>query len=301
MKNSILRGMVVLGAMVSFSTTAMADHRWGNYHWANKERSGIVLQVVDSVTGFWRDDMVASLNAWNQSTKINTVVDLKTTDDSIAVRNACSMVDGQVRICNDSYGENGWLGIATIGITRIKKEVVITQGSVKINDYYSQYWDTAFTHTALDGSYGDTRRNHVMCQEIGHVFGLGHTSEDGSSQGTCMDYSWADGTQAEHNNQNSEWPNAHDYDLLDNIIYDHYDRSNSYDTGTDSEPEPDGGTCNAPPGKGCNKGSNAGPTPLGVLVHSAKAYELWVANRPGGGLWIHHVRLVNDEVHDHHH
>ena len=28
-----------------------------------------------------------------------------------------------------------------------------------------------------------------MCQEIGHVFGLGHTSGDDSSQSTCMDYS----------------------------------------------------------------------------------------------------------------
>jgi hypothetical protein len=44
-----------------------------------------------------------------------------------------------------------------------------------------------------------------MCQEVGHLFGLGHTSEGGSSQGTCMDYS---------NSPDSQWPNAQDYDML---------------------------------------------------------------------------------------
>jgi len=44
-------------------------------------------------------------------------------------------------------------------------------------------------------------RDHVMCQEIGHLFGLGHTSEDGSSQNTCMDYSQS---------STSTRPNQHD-------------------------------------------------------------------------------------------
>ncbi len=35
-----------------------------------------------------------------------------------------------------------------------------------------------------------------MCREIGHTFGLGHTSEDGSSQNTCMDYFSNTGTAA---------------------------------------------------------------------------------------------------------
>ena len=54
-----------------------------------------------------------------------------------------------------------------------------------MNDFYQSYW-------AIPGE-----KNHVICQEIGHVLGLGHTSEDGTSQGTYMDYS---------TDINSQWP-----------------------------------------------------------------------------------------------
>jgi hypothetical protein len=51
-----------------------------------------------------------------------------------------------------------------------------------------------------------------MCQEVGHTFGLGHTSEDGSSQNTCMDY--FSNTGANATNTVSTHPNQHDYDEL---------------------------------------------------------------------------------------
>jgi hypothetical protein len=38
------------------------------------------------------------------------------------------------------------------------------------------------------GSYNETARQHVMCQEIGHTFGLDHQDESGADLNTCMDY-----------------------------------------------------------------------------------------------------------------
>lgn len=70
--------------------------------------------------------------------------------------------------------------------------------------------DTYFSLARYDNA---DERQHVMCQEVGHTFGLGHTSEDGTSQGTCMDYSQDPG---------STRPNAHDYEQLD-LVYGHTD------------------------------------------------------------------------------
>jgi hypothetical protein len=58
----------------------------------------------------------------------------------------------------------------------------------------------------------------VLCQEVGHTFGLDHQDESGISLNTCMDYY--------HNTSNSDTkstsPNRHDYDELA-TIYAHLD------------------------------------------------------------------------------
>jgi hypothetical protein len=119
-------------------------------------------------------------------------------DDSQRTRKRCPMVSGMIRSCNAEYGFNGWLGLASINVSGSH----ITQATSKMNDSY-------FNGTR----YNETNRQHVMCQEIGHDFGLGHTSEDGSDQNTCMDYS---------NDLGNPTPNTHDYQLLDSI-YAHLD------------------------------------------------------------------------------
>ena len=109
------------------------------------------------------------------------------------------MITGKIHSCNAAYGNNGWLGLASINITG---GVHITQGTSKMNDSY-------FSSPA----YNETARQHVMCQEIGHTFGLDHQDESGADLNTCMDYS---------NALDNPSPNAHDFQQLQ-TIYSHLD------------------------------------------------------------------------------
>ncbi|MDQ3289316.1 MAG: hypothetical protein M3Q42_13905 [Pseudomonadota bacterium] len=254
---------VVLGfaAVTTAALTANASHSWGNYHWARTTQN-FQLQVIDSNTPDWDGELAQTIGDWSKSTAFDLVVTGH--DDSSGTRKRCAAVTGKIRSCNASYGYNGWLGLASINISGSH----ITKGTSKMNDSYSAQFAS------------QNQRDHVMCQEIGHLFGLGHTSEDGSSQNTCMDYSQS---------STSTRPNQHDYDLLASK-YAHLDSSNSY--ATNAEPTP----------LSAAQHSMAGEVPMGVRVHKGVFHEVWAAADGKGGTWVHHVTLAagyenTDHVH----
>lgn len=280
-RKGFVRATILIGVL-AMAVPVFAEHAWGNYHWGRTTTSFNLL-VVDSVTAEWQYAFDQSLAKWSISPKFDNVVGA--VDEGSRTRKRCPMVSGQMRVCNAAYGQNGWLGLASINITSAGH---ITQGTAKVNDSYDWYF----------ASY-EGEDNHVMCQEIGHVYGLGHTTEDGSSQSTCMDYS---------NSLQSQWPNTHDYQQLD-IIYGHTDSVDTYDTGGSSGGDGgDGGECNAPPGKGCNKnngglGAPDGVPPGALLVHyragrdGHKGHADYVMPDDAGGWWLYHVTLVPEDLH----
>jgi len=186
-------------------SSVFASHSWGNYHWA-RTANPFTLKIGNNVTSAWTSHFNTAISDWNQSDELG----LSPVAGTTTGRN-CKMVAGTVQVCNRTYGNNGWLGLASINITG---GVHITQGSAKMND---TYFNTA--------TYNNPNEKlHVMCQEIGHTFGLGHTSEDGSSQNTCMDY--FSNTGANAGSTQSTHPNAHDYQQLSSI-YAHLDSFNT--------------------------------------------------------------------------
>ena len=193
--------LVATMLVVSVPVAADASHAWGPYHWARTSNPFTVV-LVDGVSAEWDAYLSQASSDWSRSRVLDTTI----SSSSVNVR-SCKPPKGQVSVCSAAYGNNGWLGLATISVSGTH----ITSGSVKVNDTYY-----------ATGSRYDTAawRALVMCQEIGHTFGLDHQDEDfdNANLGTCMDY-----TDSPDSNQH---PNDHDYDQLE-LIYAHLDGGGS--------------------------------------------------------------------------
>ena len=197
-------GFAVAAAIAAAVAHISATHSWGGYHWA-RTTPQFTLQLGDNLTSAdWKSHLGQTSRDWNNGG--NTPV-LTAVVGGQSKNKRCTMVAGTTQVCNGSYGFNGWLGLATINITG---GTHITQGSAKMND---SYFNTS--------TYNNTNeREHVMCQEVAHTFGLDHQSTDGSSQNTCMDY--FSNTGANAGSTLSTRPNSHDFQEL-SIIYQHLD------------------------------------------------------------------------------
>lgn len=185
-------------ACLGLAGAASADHAWSNYHWS-RSTNPVTVNLGDNVDPVkWRGHLLTASADWSLSTVLASPVVAGNTRPK-----SCRATDGMVEVCSANYGGTGWLGVAQIWISGSH----IVKGIAKLNDYYH---DSPPYNT-------DSWRLLVMCQEVGHTYGLGHQDENFDTKtepGTCMDYT-RDPVGSEH-------PNAHDYEQLE-IIYGHLD------------------------------------------------------------------------------
>jgi len=188
--------VVTIAMLAAFPFSAGATHAWGNYHWA-RTSNPFTLKVGDNVGTAWDGNLNTAISDWSKS----TVLDMTKVTGAANPKN-CRPTSGRVEVCNSTYGNTGWLGVAQIWASGSH----ITQGTVKLND---TYFNTPTYNTSA-------WRNLVTCQEVGHTIGLDHQDENfnNANLGTCMDYTNNPGT--------NQHPNQHDYDELQ-IIYAHLD------------------------------------------------------------------------------
>jgi hypothetical protein len=178
---------------------ASATHSWGGYHWA-RTANPFTIKLGDDVSSAWDTFLVGAASDWSADTAGNP---LNATVVAGATRpKPCKAQTGHVEVCSASYGNNGWLGLAQIWVTSGNH---IVKGVAKFNDYYY----------AMPKYNNAIWRAMVVCQEVGHTFGLDHQDESGADFHTCMDY--ADNPDADNTH-----PNRHDYEELA-IIYSHLD------------------------------------------------------------------------------
>jgi hypothetical protein len=206
-------GLLAIGVLVN---VASASHSWGGYHWA-RTTPQFTLQLGNNLSAGWQTHLSNASSDWNSPQSFGAAsTPLLTAIVAGQSKRRCSMVAGTTQVCDGTYGNNGWLGLASIYITG---GVHITQGSAKMND---TYFDSSTYNNPNE-------KQHVMCQEIAHTFGLDHQSTDGRSLNTCMDY--FSNTGANATSTLSTRPNPHDFDEL-NIIYAHLDSTTTVATTT---------------------------------------------------------------------
>ncbi len=198
-KGSFRRRLVVI--LAAWPAAMLANHSWGSFHWA-RTSNPFTLKLGDNVSSAWDAYLGTTSSDWSVSTELNTTI----VAGQAKGRN-CRPTSGRVEVCNATYGNNGWLGLAQIWASGNH----ITQGVAKVND---TYFNTLKYNTP-------GWRNLVMCQEVGHTLGLDHqdTNFEPPNLGTCMDY-----TDDPYGPPNNEHPDGHDYDQLV-AIYAHLDSS----------------------------------------------------------------------------
>jgi len=265
----VFLAILVLFTFIGAYGIAQADHAWGKYHWnlSTADTTTNPLRIGDNLSEVaWQGSLVGASSDWNASVLKNAVVGGTSNPN-------CDPTLGQVEVCNGAYGENGWLGIAQIWVYR-GRDGHIAQAIVKLND----------TYFALPEYGMPAWKNFVMCQEVGHTFGLGHQDENftNTNLGTCMDYTNdPDGTL--FSQLNNEHPNQHDYEMLQSI-YAHLNDSS-------------GGNPGGNKGGGKGKPAKAGTVALNTPAEWGQAIaqdaqgrnSLYIRNLGGGIEVVTHV------------
>jgi hypothetical protein len=257
--------VAALGLQIS---TAHGTHSWSNYHWARADTgTHVVFTLEHNLTsekwnvkpsGADKTFLEQASGDWSAAAEIHiSGINYPNPPDAgkcEVKRNFSGPLDSNIDVCSKEYGFKGWLGLAQIWVI----DGHIIKGVAKLNDSYFK-----------SGTYDDPLwRDLVMCQEVGHVFGLGHQDEDFYNDDlkdidgveTCMDYT----NRPAGNGQ----PNQHDYDQLE-LIYDHPDSDGNDET-----------VDNTGPGNGKGGRPNKGGMPGKLVSVSGFEFATYVRNDP---------------------
>lgn len=207
--------LLVIGVVFGLAAVVQADHSWNNssgnpYHWA-RTANPFTLKMGDNLTSAWDSYLATAAADWSLSSVLDVTVVASGKNPK-----TCRPTAGRGEACNGKYGPNGWLGIAQIWVSGTH----ITQGVVKVNDTY--FSKASYNTPAW--------KNLVMCQEVGHLFGLDHQDENmtNANLDTCMDYT--------SNPSTNQHPNQHDYDMLE-TIYAHLDTTTTLSQASANKPQ----------------------------------------------------------------
>jgi len=194
----ICAAVLALSVFALLPKPIAASHSWGPYHWARASAAIKNIPVRRLHSAGWVTRYNTAMTDWRKPAMTKIKPFTAATGGPSA---ACTAPTGQVSSCDASYGNTGWLGLATIWISGSH----IVRGNSKVNN---TYFNQAFYNTI-------PWRQLVICQEIGHNFGLGHVNVvfGNRNVGSCMDYTNDPDGGGAYGPSNMH-PYAHDYALI---------------------------------------------------------------------------------------
>src|SRR5262245_33597813 len=113
MSPKLSRILIPLAVAAAFAAPeAAATHSWNGYHGARTANPFTVKLGSNLSSAAWTTALGGASSDWSASDVLNTMV-----VSGLANPRNCRPTSGRVEVCNARYGNNGWLGIASIWIT----------------------------------------------------------------------------------------------------------------------------------------------------------------------------------------
>jgi len=173
------------------------NHYWTDYKWVNPSCNR-VIPVGDCHTSNGGSTNFSSMlldviDKWNNVPEYQNLTGATLTPKGISLKYTTCDGSGEyqrISSYNANYGATGWLGLASLYLLGS----TIYKTTSEINEFYTM---------------NDAQTQHVLCQEIGHGFPMGHQSIT-KDMNTCMDYSL-------YGILVSRYPNKHDVELIDSL------------------------------------------------------------------------------------
>src|SRR5437867_9405170 len=115
------RYLLLFVLILALAVPAFANPSWGGYHWA-RTSNPFTLKVGDNVSTAWDSVLNTTISDWS----VSSVLDLTKVTGGVNRVRQCRPTSGRVEVCDTTYGNNGWLGVAQIWLAN--GTLHITQG-----------------------------------------------------------------------------------------------------------------------------------------------------------------------------
>ena len=125
---------------------------------------GLDLQVINNLNEKWESYFQQSIDDWENGSPDVLTLNVR---KSSPYDPECEPIQGVTKVCNGDYGPPNWLGWNTIVVNTAND---IISSVAMMNDYRLNKRSVA-------------TKQHIMCHEIGHGFGLGHWDENYYNRG----------------------------------------------------------------------------------------------------------------------